>query len=78
MYGSSSSRQCRTVTNSVDSGVANGKRRCAASWLDRHPCWCYKAIALEGGVLFPVYQRTAEHRERVRVALNFAYFFWLD
>lgn len=38
----------------------------------------YKAIALEGGVLFPVYQRAAEHVERVRVAVNFAYFFWLD
>lgn len=38
----------------------------------------YKAIALGGGVLFPVYQRAAEHRERVRVAVNFAYFFWLD
>ena len=38
----------------------------------------YKAIAVEGGVLFPVYQQTAQDRERVRVAVNFACFFWLD
>ena len=38
----------------------------------------YKAIAFEGGVLFPIYQRSAENRERVRIAVNFAYFFWLD
>ena len=37
----------------------------------------YKAIAVEGGVLFPVYQDTEQARERVRVAVNFAYFFWL-
>ena len=37
----------------------------------------YEAIALEGGVLFPVYQRTQQARERMRVAVNFAYFFWL-
>jgi hypothetical protein len=37
----------------------------------------YKAIAVEGGVLFPVYQRTQQARERVRLAVNFAYFFWL-
>jgi hypothetical protein len=37
----------------------------------------YKAIAVEGGVLFPLYQRTQLARERVRVAVNFAYFFWL-
>lgn len=37
----------------------------------------YKAIAIEGGVLFPVYQRTQQARERMRVAVNFAYFFWL-
>jgi len=37
----------------------------------------YKAIAVEGGVLFPVYQRTQQARERMRVAINFAYFFWL-
>ena len=37
----------------------------------------YKAIALEGGVLFPVYQRDGQPRERMRIAVNFAYFFWL-
>jgi len=37
----------------------------------------YKAIAVEGGVLFPVYQRANQVKERVRVAVNFAYFFWL-
>ena len=37
----------------------------------------YKAIALEGGVLFPLYQSTQQARERMRVAVNFAYFFWL-
>jgi hypothetical protein len=37
----------------------------------------YKAIAIEGGVLFPVSQRTQPARERMRVAFNFAYFFWL-
>ena len=36
----------------------------------------YKAIALEGGVLFPVYQRTQQAREGTRLAVNFAYFFW--
>ena len=33
--------------------------------------------AVEGGVLFPVYQRANQVRERVRVAVNVAYFFWL-
>ncbi len=37
----------------------------------------YKAIALEGGVLFPVYQAEGQPRERMRIAVNFAYFFWL-
>ena len=41
------------------------------------PLLVYKAIAVEGGVLFPVYQRTQQARERMRLALNFAYFFWL-
>lgn len=40
----------------------------------------YKAIALEGGVLFPAYQRNTAGAptERLRVALNVSYFFWLD
>ena len=39
----------------------------------------YKAVGIEAGVLFPAYQRVDEGRvrERVRVALNVAYFFWL-
>jgi hypothetical protein len=39
----------------------------------------YKAIGIEGGVLFPAYQRVDAGRinERVRVAVNVAYFFWL-
>jgi len=39
----------------------------------------YKAIALEGGVLFPLAQRiqAGSVREHARVAVNFAYFFWL-
>jgi hypothetical protein len=38
----------------------------------------HKAVALEAGVLFPVYQQlpAASARERVRVAVNLAYFFW--
>jgi hypothetical protein len=39
----------------------------------------YKAIAIEGGVLFPVYQREAAGSvpERLRLAFNVSYFFWL-
>ena len=39
----------------------------------------YKAIGVEAGVLFPAYQRVdaSSVEERVRVAVNFAYFFWL-
>jgi hypothetical protein len=39
----------------------------------------YKAVALEGGVLFPAYERVdrGSTTERVRVAVNVAYFFWL-
>lgn len=39
----------------------------------------HKAVGVEGGVLFPVYQRNdpGPPRERVRVAVNVAYFFWL-
>jgi hypothetical protein len=38
----------------------------------------YKAYAVEGGVLFPVYQRNRSMQpdERLRFALNFTYFFW--
>ena len=39
----------------------------------------HKAFGIEAGVLFPAYQRVdaAAVRERVRVAVNVAYFFWL-
>lgn len=38
----------------------------------------YKAYGLEGGILFPVYQRANfAPRERFRAAINFTYFFWL-
>ena len=38
----------------------------------------YKAYGIEGGLLFPVYQRTNGHQagERFRFGVNFAYFFW--
>ncbi len=39
----------------------------------------YKAYGVEGGVLFPAYQRVdvARAAERLRVAINVSYFFWL-
>ena len=39
----------------------------------------YRAYGLEGGVLFPAYQRVDDNRprERFRVAINVSYFFWL-
>ena len=37
----------------------------------------YKAIAIEGGVQFPAYQRRGTVKESARVAINFSYFFWL-
>ena len=39
----------------------------------------YKAYGIEGGVLFPVYQRTngGQPEERFRFGVNVSYFFWL-
>jgi hypothetical protein len=39
----------------------------------------HKAVGVEGGILFPLYQRVDVPRsaERFRVAVNLAYFFWL-
>jgi hypothetical protein len=39
----------------------------------------HKAIGVEGGILFPAYQRIDASRdaEQFRVAVNLAYFFWL-
>jgi hypothetical protein len=38
----------------------------------------HRAFALEGGVLFPAYERvdSGSTKERIRVAVNVAYFFW--
>ena len=38
----------------------------------------YKAYGVEGGILFPVYQRTngLQPAERFRFGVNFTYFFW--
>jgi hypothetical protein len=38
----------------------------------------YKAYAIEGGVMFPVYQRNRpmQPNERFRFGVNFTYFFW--
>jgi hypothetical protein len=37
----------------------------------------YKAYAVQGGVLFPVYQQTNfQPKEHLRFAVNFSYFFW--
>jgi hypothetical protein len=39
----------------------------------------YKQYGLEGGILFPVYQRVngTQVKEHFRVVVNFSYFFWL-
>jgi len=37
----------------------------------------YKAIAIEAGIMFPLYQPQGLPRERFRAAVNVAYFFWL-
>jgi hypothetical protein len=39
----------------------------------------YKAYGVEGGILFPVYQRThgTQPDERLRFGVNVSYFFWL-
>lgn len=38
----------------------------------------YKAYGLEGGVMFPIYQdANGAQPERVRIGVNFSYFFWL-
>jgi hypothetical protein len=64
----------RTATTSAGVDVAPGGRTVFAGPTS---LLVYKAIALEGGVLFPMYQKDNQFRERMRVAINFAYFFWL-
>jgi len=36
----------------------------------------YKAYAIEGGMMFPAYQRTTSFPERRRFAVNVSYYFW--
>jgi hypothetical protein len=49
----------------------------SAVWVGPTALLLYKAYALEGGVLFPVYQDTnLGPQERLRFAVNFSYFFW--
>jgi len=64
----------RTATESAGVVVSPGGRTVFAGPTS---LLVYKAIAVEGGVLFPLYQRDNQFRERLRVAVNFAYFFWL-
>jgi hypothetical protein len=64
----------RTATEMGDVAIDRGSRSVFAGPTS---LLVYKAIALEGGVLFPVFQADAQPRERMRVAVNFAYFFWL-
>jgi hypothetical protein len=64
----------RTATTSASVDVAPGGRTVFAGPTS---LLVYKAIALEGGVLFPLYQKDNQFRERMRIAVNFAYFFWL-
>jgi hypothetical protein len=64
----------RTATESAGVVVSPGGRTVFAGPTS---LLVYKAIAVEGGVLFPLYQRDNQFRERMRVAVNFAYFFWL-
>jgi hypothetical protein len=39
----------------------------------------YKAYGIEGGMLFPIYQRTngTQAAERFRFGVNVSYFFWV-
>jgi hypothetical protein len=64
----------RTATTVAGSALRPGTRSVFAGPTS---LLVYKAIALETGVLFPVYQRDGQPRERFRLAANFAYFFWL-
>jgi hypothetical protein len=64
----------RTATEIGGAAIDRGSR---TVFLGPTSLLVYKAIAVEGGVLFPVYQREGQPRERMRIAVNFAYFFWL-
>ena len=64
----------RTATEIAGAAIDRGSR---TVFVGPTSLLVYKAIAVEGGVLFPAYQREGQPRERMRVAVNFAYFFWL-
>jgi len=64
----------RTATKSFDAVVASGNQ---SVFMGPTSLLVYKAIAIEGGVLFPLHQSDQQPRERFRAAVNFAYFFWL-
>ena len=59
--------------------TAEGRDRTRTVFIGPTALLLHKAVGIEGGVLFPAYQRTeaGAPRERVRVAINLAYFFWL-
>jgi hypothetical protein len=65
----------RTSTTSAGVDAGDGGR---SVFIGPTSLLVYKAIAVGGGVLFPVHQSGRRPRERMRIALNFAYFFWLD
>jgi len=64
----------RTATRAGATEVASGTR---SLFIGPTSLLVYKAIAVAGGILLPAYQRDDQPQERFRVAVNFAYFFWL-
>jgi hypothetical protein len=64
----------RTAARIGDSEVVPGIR---SVFVGPTSLLVYKAIAIEGGILFPFYLPDAQPRERFRAAVNVAYFFWL-
>jgi hypothetical protein len=58
-------------------GVVNGPSGGTALFVGPTALLLYKAYALEGGVLFPLYQNSnGNPNERFRFAVNASYFFW--
>ena len=76
-----------TVLCRGDRGRPTGRPCRRRSTADRRPLRfvgpttliLYRAFAFEAGVLFPAYQRVdaGRSKERLRVAVNVSYFFWL-
>ena len=64
----------RTAAKVGEDAVAPGTR---SVFVGPTSLLVYKAIAIEGGILFPLYLPDSQPRERFRAAVNFAYFFWL-